>query len=154
MRRSVDNINKHLRGTKELDLFECARVDPNVPIEEAIKSLTKLKGEGKFSHIGMSESSSKTLRKAHAVSTQVDQVLQSLIPRCYRSTPSRPWKSNSALGHMRTKPRKVREYDWTAFGALTVLGPSRCHCEGARHCSSRILATWARFFNWADKIQG
>ena len=80
MRRSVDNINKHLRGTKKLDLFECARVDPDVPIEETIKALTKLIKEGKFSYIGMSESSSKTLRKAHAVSAQEDQVLQLLIP--------------------------------------------------------------------------
>jgi len=67
LRRSVDNINNHLRGTKRLDLFECARVDPRVPIEESIKTLDKLIKEGKFSYIGTSESNSKTLQKAHAV---------------------------------------------------------------------------------------
>jgi len=67
VRRSVDNINQHLRGTKKLDLFECARVDPNIPIEEATRTLHKLIEEGKFNYIGMSEASSATLRKAHAV---------------------------------------------------------------------------------------
>ena len=90
LRRSVDNINKHLRGTKRLDLFECARVDPKVPIEESTKTLNELIKERKFSYIGMSETCSETLRKAHAVSTQADQVLQSLIPRGHRSIPSRP----------------------------------------------------------------
>jgi len=67
LRHSVDNINKHLRGTKKLDLFECARVDPNVPIEESTKILSKLIEEGKFSYIGTSETKSETLRKAHTV---------------------------------------------------------------------------------------
>jgi pyridoxine 4-dehydrogenase len=67
LRRSVDNINKHLRGTKKLDLFQCARVDPNVPIEESTRTLQKLIEEGKFDYIGMSEPDSATLRKAHAV---------------------------------------------------------------------------------------
>jgi len=67
VRRSVDNINQHLRGTKKLDLFECARVDPKIPIEETIRLLRKLIEEGKFTYIGMSEASSATLRKAHAV---------------------------------------------------------------------------------------
>lgn len=71
LRRSVDNINEHLRGTKKLDLFECARVDPNVPIEESTRTLQKLIEEGKFSYIGMSEPDSATLRRAHAVSISV-----------------------------------------------------------------------------------
>jgi pyridoxine 4-dehydrogenase len=72
LRRSVDNINKHLRGTKKLDLFECARVDPNVPIEESTRTLQTLIEEGKFSYIGMSEpADSATLRRAYAVSILV-----------------------------------------------------------------------------------
>ncbi|KAI0724067.1 aldo/keto reductase [Fomitopsis betulina] len=67
LRRSVDNINAALRGTKKLDLFESARVDPNVPIEDAIKTLVVLINEGKFNHIGLSECSAATLRRAHAV---------------------------------------------------------------------------------------
>ncbi|EIW60012.1 aldo/keto reductase [Trametes versicolor FP-101664 SS1] len=67
LRRSVDKINEVLRGTKRLDLFESARVAANVPLEDAIKTLAQLKSEGKFDHIGMSECSAASLRKANAV---------------------------------------------------------------------------------------
>jgi len=67
LRRSVDLINEKLRGTKKLDLYESARVDPSVPIEEAIQTLVVLKNEGKFDHIGMSECKAETLRRANAV---------------------------------------------------------------------------------------
>ncbi|TFK84623.1 aldo/keto reductase [Polyporus arcularius HHB13444] len=67
LRRSVDTINEKLGGIKKMDLFECARVPSDVPIEEVIKTLTGLKEEGKFSYIGMSECSAATLRKAHSV---------------------------------------------------------------------------------------
>ncbi|KIM87333.1 hypothetical protein PILCRDRAFT_3825 [Piloderma croceum F 1598] len=67
LRRSVDLINEKLRGTKKLDLYESARVDPSLPIEEAIQTLVVLKNEGKFGHIGMSESKAETLRRANAV---------------------------------------------------------------------------------------
>ncbi|TBU40036.1 Aldo/keto reductase [Dichomitus squalens] len=53
LRRSVDACLAALRGTKKIDLFETARVDPNE--------------EGKFDHIGMSECRAETLRKAHAI---------------------------------------------------------------------------------------
>lgn len=67
LRRSVENINEKLRGTKRLDLFQSARVDSNVPIEESIKALVELKNEGKLAHIGMSECSAATLRRGNAV---------------------------------------------------------------------------------------
>ena len=51
-------------------------MDPNVPIEESTKTLSKLIEEGKFSYIGTSETKSETLRKAHAVSKQGDQALR------------------------------------------------------------------------------
>jgi len=67
LRRSVDNINKHLRGFKKLDLFECARVDPKIPVEDAIHTLSQLVKEGKFDYIGLSEVRADTLRRANAV---------------------------------------------------------------------------------------
>ncbi|EIW60011.1 aldo/keto reductase [Trametes versicolor FP-101664 SS1] len=67
LRRSVDRINATLRGTKRLDLFESARVDPDVPLEDAYRTIAQLKSEGKFDHIGMSECKAGTLRRAHAV---------------------------------------------------------------------------------------
>ena len=68
LRKSVDLINERLRGTKRLDLYESARVDPNVPIEDAIRNLAQLVKEGKFEHIGLSECRAETLRRANAVS--------------------------------------------------------------------------------------
>lgn len=65
--QSVNKINEKLRGTKRLDLFQSARVDPNVPVEVSIRALVNLKNEGKLDHIGMSECSAETLRKAHKV---------------------------------------------------------------------------------------
>ncbi|KIO25247.1 hypothetical protein M407DRAFT_244126 [Tulasnella calospora MUT 4182] len=67
LRRSVDAINKALDGKKRLDLFECARVDPKIPIEQVMESLKGLIKEGKFDHIGVSEISAETLKKAAAV---------------------------------------------------------------------------------------
>ncbi len=67
MRRSLTTINAALRGKKRVDLFECARVDSNRPVEDVIRDLAALVKEGLFDHIGMSECSAETLRKAHAV---------------------------------------------------------------------------------------
>ncbi|KAF9004237.1 aldo/keto reductase [Cyathus striatus] len=67
IRRSVDNINTLLRGTKKLDLFECARVDNNYAIEDTTGVLSQLVKEGKFDYIGMSECKAETIRKANAV---------------------------------------------------------------------------------------
>jgi len=67
LRRSVELINEKLRGTKRLDLFQSARVDPNVPVEESIRTLVELKNEGKLDHIGMSECKADTLRRGNAV---------------------------------------------------------------------------------------
>jgi pyridoxine 4-dehydrogenase len=67
LRRSVDECNRVLAGTKKIDIFECARVDPNVPIEDSIKTLAKLVKEGKIGGIGLSEVKADTIRRAHVV---------------------------------------------------------------------------------------
>ena len=67
LRRSVTFINEKLGGIKKMDLFEPARIPDNVPLEDMIKTLAELKNEGHFQHIGLSECSAATLRKAHAV---------------------------------------------------------------------------------------
>ena len=67
VRRSVDECIKVLAGTKKVDLFECARVDPNTPIETTVEALGKLVKEGKIGGIGLSEVNANTIRKAHAV---------------------------------------------------------------------------------------
>lgn len=67
LRRSVDLVNEKLRGTKKLDLFESARIDPKVPVEDLISTLAGFVKEGKFDYIGVSEVRAETLRRANAV---------------------------------------------------------------------------------------
>lgn len=66
-RRSVDECLRLLDGKKKLDLFECARVDPKVPIEETIKTLAQYVKEGKLGGISLSEIGEKSIRRAAAV---------------------------------------------------------------------------------------
>ncbi|KAJ7743828.1 aldo/keto reductase [Mycena metata] len=67
IRRSVENSQKALGSIKKIDLFQPARVDPNVPLEQWMQTLSTLVKECKFSHIGLSECNANTLRKAHAI---------------------------------------------------------------------------------------
>ena len=50
-----------------IDLYYLHRVDPNVPIEETVGAMADLVGDGKVRHLGLSEVSPATLRRAHAV---------------------------------------------------------------------------------------
>ena len=52
--------------TDVIDLYYLHRRDQNVPIEESVGALSRLVEQGKVKHIGLSEISSTTLRKAHA----------------------------------------------------------------------------------------
>lgn len=63
---SVDGCLKRL-GIDCIDLFYQHRVDPNVPIEETIGAMADLVKEGKIKHIGMSEASAETLKRAATV---------------------------------------------------------------------------------------
>jgi aryl-alcohol dehydrogenase-like predicted oxidoreductase len=65
-RSSLEGSLQRLK-TDHVDLYYIHRVDPNRPIEEAIGGLADLVKEGKIRHIGISEASVDTLRRAHAV---------------------------------------------------------------------------------------
>lgn len=67
LRGFVDNALKILDGKKKIDIFGCARVDPNVPVEESIKALAELKEEGKIGGIQLSEVKAETIRRAASV---------------------------------------------------------------------------------------
>lgn len=67
MRKSINNCLTKLRNTKRLDLYECARIDPKVPVEETIKAISEYVADGKIDFIGMSECRAETLRRGHAV---------------------------------------------------------------------------------------
>ena len=63
IRRSCEGSLKRL-GVETIDLYYQHRVDPATPIEETVGALAQLVKEGKVRHIGLSEASPRTLRRA------------------------------------------------------------------------------------------
>lgn len=54
-------------GVDHLDLYYQHRVDKTVPIEETVGAMAELVQTGKVRHLGLSEASADTVRRAHAV---------------------------------------------------------------------------------------
>jgi aryl-alcohol dehydrogenase-like predicted oxidoreductase len=50
-----------------IDLYYQHRVDTNVPIEDTVGEMVRLKEEGKIRFLGLSEAAPQTIRRAHAV---------------------------------------------------------------------------------------
>ena len=72
IRRSVDNCVHLLDGKKKIDIFECARQDPNFPVEHTVEVLAKLVKEGKIGGIGLSEVDAETIRRAYVLICGLD----------------------------------------------------------------------------------
>ncbi|KAJ7171673.1 aldo/keto reductase [Mycena crocata] len=72
IRNSVDNIQRVL-GPIKIDLFEPARIDRKVPVEEMMQTLVTPLKEGKFSHIGLSECN--TTRSVYPVTANQKKVI-------------------------------------------------------------------------------
>ena len=66
VRRSVDGSLQRL-GVDHIDLYYQHRVDPTVPIEDTVGAMAELVQAGKVRHLGLSEASPETIRRAHAV---------------------------------------------------------------------------------------
>jgi aryl-alcohol dehydrogenase-like predicted oxidoreductase len=66
VRRSIEGSLERL-GTDHVDLYYQHRIDPDVPVEETVGAMAELVREGKVLHIGLSEASAETIRRAHAV---------------------------------------------------------------------------------------
>jgi aryl-alcohol dehydrogenase-like predicted oxidoreductase len=54
-------------GVEHIDLYYQHRVDLSTPIEETVGAMAELVKEGKVRHLGLSEASAETIRRAHAV---------------------------------------------------------------------------------------
>ena len=54
-------------GVDYIDLYYQHRVDRNTPIEETVGAMAELVAAGKVRHLGLSEASPATIRRAHAV---------------------------------------------------------------------------------------
>ncbi len=66
VKKSCEASLKRL-GIDVIDLYQQHRVDPETPIEDTVGAMAELVREGKVRAIGLSEPSSATLRRAHAV---------------------------------------------------------------------------------------
>ncbi|MEQ6899776.1 aldo/keto reductase [Nocardioides sp. YIM 152588] len=66
VRRACDASLERL-GVDHLDLYYQHRVDQTVPIEETVGAMKELVAAGKVRHLGLSEASPQTIRRAHAV---------------------------------------------------------------------------------------
>jgi aryl-alcohol dehydrogenase-like predicted oxidoreductase len=54
-------------GTDHVDLYQPARLDPRVPIEETVGAIAEMIKAGYVRYLGLSEMSADTIRRAHAV---------------------------------------------------------------------------------------
>ena len=66
LREAVEASLKRLE-IETIDLYYLHRVDGDTPIEDTVGAMAKLIEEGKIRHIGLSEASAETLRKASKV---------------------------------------------------------------------------------------
>jgi len=67
--RSACEASLKRLGIEVIDLYYQHRVDPNVPIEDTVGAMLRLKEEGKVRFLGLSEAAPRTIRRAAAVAT-------------------------------------------------------------------------------------
>ncbi|MGO4236453.1 aldo/keto reductase [Pseudarthrobacter sp. YAF2] len=65
--RSACDASLQRLGVDHIDLYYQHRVDKTVPIEDTVGAMAELVQAGKVRHIGLSEASADTIRRAHAV---------------------------------------------------------------------------------------
>ncbi len=69
-------------NTDYIDVYRAARLDPSVPVEDTIGAIAEHVKKGYVRHIGLSEVSAATIRRAHAVHPIADlQIEYSLLSR-------------------------------------------------------------------------
>jgi len=70
-------------GTDHVDLYQPARLDPRVPIEDTVGAIAEMVQAGYVRYIGLSEMGADTIRRAHAVHPIAAlQIEYSLMSRC------------------------------------------------------------------------
>jgi aryl-alcohol dehydrogenase-like predicted oxidoreductase len=65
--RAAADASLQRLGVDHIDLYYQHRVDKTVPIEETVGAMAELVTAGKVRHLGLSEASVDTIRRAHAV---------------------------------------------------------------------------------------
>lgn len=64
VRQSVERCISLLGDKAKIDMFECARRDPNTPLDVTLSTLEELVREGKIGGIALSEVNANTIREA------------------------------------------------------------------------------------------
>lgn len=64
VKKSVENCLAMMGPRGKIDMFECARRDPNVPLADTLKALAELVDEGKIGGVALSEVNAETIREA------------------------------------------------------------------------------------------
>jgi aryl-alcohol dehydrogenase-like predicted oxidoreductase len=127
-RRSIDASLKRL-GTDHVDLWYLHRVDPGTPIEETVGAMAEQVEAGKARHIGLSEASPDTLRRAHAThpitalqteySLWTRDVEDEILPTCRELgvgfVAYAPLGRGFLSGRFR-KPEELDEHDFRRYG--------------------------------------
>ena len=67
IRAEIDRCLKQLGGRGKIDMYECARRDPKVPLKDTLQCLDELVKVGKIGAIALSEVNAKTIREAAAI---------------------------------------------------------------------------------------
>ncbi|MFE4833820.1 aldo/keto reductase [Arthrobacter sp. NPDC056691] len=65
--RSACDASLQRLGVDHIDLYYQHRVDKTVPIEDTVGAMAELVEAGKVRHLGLSEASAETIRRAHSV---------------------------------------------------------------------------------------
>ncbi|CAF9923888.1 MAG: hypothetical protein GOMPHAMPRED_003477 [Gomphillus americanus] len=66
IRQAVEKSLRRLQ-TDYIDLYYCHRLDGKTPVEDIVTTMAELVKEGKIRHIGLSEASASSLRRANAI---------------------------------------------------------------------------------------
>ena len=65
--RRAGETSQHEYDSSYVDLYQPARLDPAVPIEDTVGAIVDCVRDGSARHIGLSEMGAATIRRAHAV---------------------------------------------------------------------------------------
>ena len=97
----IQCVEMSLRRLKleRIELYQLHRIDPRTPLEESLGALRLMQEQGKIRHIGLSEASADTLRRAEAVHPIT--ALQTEYSTCSYSEVSPRLVSPIAVSHSR-----------------------------------------------------
>ncbi len=116
-------------GTDYVDLYQPARLDPGVPIEDTVGAIAELVKAGYVRHIGLSEMGAQTIRRAHAVHPIAElQIEYSLMSRGIET---------SVLPTLRELGIAVTAYGVLSRGLLGGTGKGGLHARDFRAHSPR-----------------